>query len=221
MTGMPKFKVEHEGVCPGCAEGKLKRGPFPSSNSKTTDILQLIHFDISGMMPVNSLGGYLYYLTFTDDYSHKTWIYLLKKKDEVFTWFRHFKALIENQTEKRIKILRTDNSTKYESNEFHDFCKEAGIERETTTPYNTEQNGVAERKNRTIMEAVCAMLHDQRLLKFLWAEAANMSYMFKTDALIKHLIPRLSKKCSLIRNLMSLILEFLQVPYIFICRKRK
>eukprot|EP00253_Pinus_taeda_P016236 PITA_16236 len=124
-------------------------------------------------MPVNSLGGYSYYLTFTYDYSRKTWIYFLKKKDEVFSWFRHFKALIENQTEKKIKILITDNGTEYESKEFHKFCKEAGIKRETTTPYTPEQNGVAERKNCTIMEAVWAMLHDQRLPKFLWAEAAN------------------------------------------------
>lgn len=87
VTGMPEFKVEHEGVCPGYAEGKLTRGPFPSSNSKSTDILQLIHSDISGIMPVNSLGAYLYYLTFMDDYSRKTWIYFLKKNAEVFTWF--------------------------------------------------------------------------------------------------------------------------------------
>eukprot|EP00253_Pinus_taeda_P012928 PITA_12928 len=98
VTGMPEFRVEKEGVCPGCVEGKLKRGPFPSSQSKTSDILQLIHSDISGMMSVNSLGGYSYYLTFTDDYSRKIRIYFLKKKDEVFSWFRHFKDLIENQT---------------------------------------------------------------------------------------------------------------------------
>ena len=164
---MPEFRVEKEGACLGCVEGKFKRGPFPSSQSKTSDILQLVHSDISGMMLVNSLGGYLYYLTFTNDYSRKTWIYFLKKKDEVFSWFRHFKALIENQTEKKIKILRTDNGAEYESNEFHDFCKEVGIKRETTTPYTPEQNGVAERKNRTIVEAVCAMLHDQRFPKFL------------------------------------------------------
>ena len=85
VTTMLKFKVEHEGVCPESAEGKLTRVPFPSCNSKTTDILQLIHSDISGMMPINSLGGYLYYLTFMDDYFRKTWIYFLKKKDEVFT----------------------------------------------------------------------------------------------------------------------------------------
>lgn len=68
----------------------------------------------------------------------------MKKKDEVFTWFRHFKALIENQSEKKIKILRTNNGTEYESNEFQDYCRDAGIKRETTTPYTPEQNGVAE-----------------------------------------------------------------------------
>ena len=72
VTGMPEFQVKKEGVCPGCAKGKLKRGPFPSSQSKTFDILQLVHLDISGMIPVNSLGGYSYYLTFIDDYSRKT-----------------------------------------------------------------------------------------------------------------------------------------------------
>jgi len=82
-------------------------------------------------------------------------------------------ALVENQNEKKIKILRTDNGTEHESNEFHDFYKEAGIKRETTTPYTPEQNGVVERKNHTIVEAIGAMLHDQRLPKFLWVKAAN------------------------------------------------
>eukprot|EP00253_Pinus_taeda_P016640 PITA_16640 len=94
-------------------------------------------------------------------------------KHEVFSWFRHFKALIENQTKKKIKILRTNNGTEYESNEFHDFCKEVRIKRETTTPYTPKQNGMAKRKNRTIVEVICNMLHDQRLSKFLWAKAAN------------------------------------------------
>ena len=126
------------------------------------------------MMPMNSLGGYLYYITFRDDYSRKTWLYFLKKKDEeVFSWFHHFKALIENQTDMRIKILRTDNGTEYESNGFHDFCTEVGIKRETIMPYTLEQNGVSERKNRTILEVVHSMLYDQRLPKFLWAEAVN------------------------------------------------
>lgn len=64
-----------------------------------------------------------------DEFSHKTWIYFLKKKDKIFSWFYAFKALVENQTGKKIKILRIDNGTKYESNEFNDYCREAGINR--------------------------------------------------------------------------------------------
>jgi len=98
----------------------------------------------------------------------------LKKKDEVFPWFQHFKALIENQSRKKIKILRTNNGTEYESNEFQDYCREVDIKKETTTPYTPKQNGLPEKKNRSIVEVVCAMLHDEGLLKFLWGEATNI-----------------------------------------------
>ena len=81
---------------------------------------------------------------------------------------------MENQTEKKIKVLTIDNGTEYESNEFNDFCREVGNKRETTTAYIPEQNGVAERKNRTILEVAHAMLWDQGLPKFLWGEVVNI-----------------------------------------------
>ena len=84
VIGMPDFKDDHEGVCQGCAEGKHTGGPFASSVTKTSDILQLIHSDLSSVLPITSLGGRLYYITFIDDFSRKTWIYFLKKKDEAF-----------------------------------------------------------------------------------------------------------------------------------------
>lgn len=146
---------------------------MPSSNSKTTYILQLVHSDLSGMLRVTSLGRYVYHVIFVDDFSRKTWIYFLKKKDEMFTWFCFFKALVENQTRRKIKTFRTDNGTKYESNEFNDYCREADIKRETTTAYTPEKNGVAKKNNCSIIEATCAMLHDQSLPKFLWGEATN------------------------------------------------
>lgn len=89
----------------------------------------------------------------------------MKKKDEVFGWFHSFKALVENHTGKKIKTFRIDNGTKYESNEFNDFCKESGIKRELIVPYNPQQNGVVKRKNCTIMEATRAMIHDQGMPK--------------------------------------------------------
>jgi transposase InsO family protein len=96
----------------------------------------------------------------------------LKTKDEVFSNFKEFKALIENLFERNIKILRSDNGAEYTSKEFVNFCKDVGIKRELTTPYNPQQNDVVEHKNRTILEAVKAMIHDQYLPMCLWAEEA-------------------------------------------------
>ena len=109
-------------------------------------------------------------------------------------WFHTFKALVENMTGKKIKILRTDNGTEYETYEFKNFCREAGIKRETTTVYTPEQNGVVERKNRTIVEVVCAML-----------------CTYKINARIPLWTPKLPKRFSLVRNLTSHTLEFLDV----------
>lgn len=83
--------MNHEGICQGCASGKHTKGTFHSSESETTDILQLVHSDLSGIFSVTSLGGYSYYVIFVDELSCKTWIYFLKKKDELFKWFRSFK----------------------------------------------------------------------------------------------------------------------------------
>ena len=78
-------------------------------------------------MKTTSLSGYSYYASFIDDYSIKTWIYFLKKKDEVFERFKEFKALVENISKKKIKIMRSDNGGEFTSNDFNDLCKEVGI----------------------------------------------------------------------------------------------
>ena len=151
------------------------KNPFPSSDSKAKGILDIIHSDVCGAMAASSLSGYVYYVTFIDDYSRKTWIYSLKSKDEVLQKIKEFKVLIENHSEKKIKTLRLDNGGEFTSGEFNDFCKRSGIKRELSTPYNPQQNGVAERKNRTIMEAARTMLNDQDMPMDLWEEAARTS----------------------------------------------
>ena len=133
----------------------------------------MIHSDICGLMATKARSGAEYFVTFIDDHSRKTWIYFLKSKDEVFCRFKEFKALVENLTGKKIKVLRSNNGREYVDKDFTDFCAREGIRREWTAPYNPEQNGVAERKNMTIMEAAREMMYDQDMTKFLWAEACN------------------------------------------------
>jgi hypothetical protein len=134
--------------------------------------LDLIHTDVCGPMIVASLNGYLYYVLFIDDHSRKTWIYFLKTKDGVLARFQEFKAQVENLSGRRIKVLRSDNGGEYTSKDFNDFCIEAGIKREYIVPYNPQQNGVAERRSRSIVEATKAMIHDHNLPMILWVEAS-------------------------------------------------
>lgn len=173
VSGMSKITMDHDGVCQGCTSGKHVEGPFPSNKSKTSEVLHLIHSDLSRPITLTSLGGYLYYIIFVDDFSHKTWTFFLKNRSQAFNMFKDFKALVEKQPGKQIKIFKSENDKQFTSNDFIDFYKEVGIRKETIILYNPEQNGVAERKNRTIMEVVKAMLHDQKLPKFLWGGVAN------------------------------------------------
>jgi hypothetical protein len=175
VEGIPELKSTHEGICKGCALGKTIKKPFPSSNNRSKEILDLIHSYVCGPMPVRSLGGSLYYVIFIDDYSRKTWLYLLKSKDEVFNKFQEFKEEIENLTNKKIKTLRIDNGGEYTSKEFVAFCKSTGIRRELAVPHNPQQNSVAERKNRSIEEMIKALWNDQGLSMFLWGEATMMT----------------------------------------------
>jgi transposase InsO family protein len=151
----------------GCDLGKYTKTSFLSSDSRAAGILDLIHSYVCGPMPSASLTGSLYYVVFIDDFSQKSWIFFMNTKGQVFIWFQEFKALVDNQTGKKIKVLRSDNGGEYTSKDFMDFCAGEGIKRELIVPYNPQQNGVAERKNRAIVGAARAMLHDQRLPLFL------------------------------------------------------
>jgi len=126
-------------------------------------------------MSDKTLGGHLYYVKFIDDHPRKSWLYLLKTKDEVFDKFKEFRVEVETLTKKKIKTLRFDNGGEYTSEELISYCKDVGIKRKHVVPYYPEQNGLAKRKNRSIEEGIRTMLLDQDLLKFLWGEAAMIA----------------------------------------------
>src|SRR4051812_25056485 len=122
-------------------------------------------------MSVPSIGGSWYFITFINDKSRMTFVYFLKQKDEVFEKFRNFKILVENQTDKQVKILRSDNGGEYTSKNFDRYLQVRGIIHQKSVPYTPEQNGVAERANRTIVEKARSMLHERNLGMEFWAEA--------------------------------------------------
>nr|KYP59911.1 Retrovirus-related Pol polyprotein from transposon TNT 1-94 [Cajanus cajan] len=102
-----------------------------------------------------------------------TWIFIMKHKNQAFKYFKEWKILVENQTGKRIKRLRTDNSLEFCSAEFNDYCKKEGIVRQYTVRNTPQQNGVAKRMNRTLLEKARCLLSNDSLTKSFWAEAVN------------------------------------------------
>lgn len=181
-TGIDYSTSKHT-PCVACIEGKQSRLPFPKqSYSRATEKLGLIHSDLCGPMSVASFSGAKYLLTFIDDYTRMTFGYFIKSKDEVLPMFKIFKNLVENQTNLKIKKLRTDNGREYVNKQFQTFLQEHGIEHQTTVPYSPQQNGVAERANRTTVEAGRCMLQDAGLDRRFWAEALNTAIFIKNKS---------------------------------------
>ncbi|GKA38705.1 retrovirus-related pol polyprotein from transposon TNT 1-94, partial [Tanacetum coccineum] len=150
--GLPIIK-EREHTCEGCALGKQARKSFPVAQAKRAEEkLELVHADICGPMKTDSYARSKYFLLFIDDYSRICWVYFLTYKSEAFGFFKKFKAWAENQSNRKLKVLRTDRGGEFLSKEFSGFCDEHRIKRELTAPYTPKQNGIAERKNRTIVE---------------------------------------------------------------------
>ncbi len=165
--------------CGDCQAGKLTRLPFPSSQTTTEQPLELVHSDVCGKVTPTSLGGSQYFLTFTDDYSKYTHVYLIKHKDEVFSRFKSYQRLAEKETGHQLKALRTDNGGEYTSREFTSYLQQEGVDHQFTVPKTPEQNGVAERLNRTILDKARTMMADVSLPKHLWAEAVHTAVYLK------------------------------------------
>ncbi|KAD4180550.1 hypothetical protein E3N88_29141 [Mikania micrantha] len=149
----------HLKKCSHCLEGKQNRVTFKShSPSRKERILDLVHSDVCGPMKTRSLGGCSYFVTFIDDHSRKVWVYSLKSKDQVFDVFKQFHALVERQTGKKFKCIRTDNGGEY-IGPFDAYCREKGIRHQKSPPKTPQLNGLAEQINRTLAERVRSFVH--------------------------------------------------------------
>lgn len=161
-------------VCESCQLGKQHRLPFPISGAwRANEKLELVHSDVCGPMSNPSLSDNKYFILFIDDFTRMTWVYFLKQKSEVFSVFKKFKALVEAQSGCKLKTLRTDNGKEYTSGDFNQFCEDLGIQHQLTVSYSPQQNGVSERKNRSVLEMARCMIFEKKMPKFFLAEAVN------------------------------------------------
>ena len=156
-------------ICEPCIAGKQHRSRVPkSAQHRASQPLELIHSDLHGPLPVHSKEGYQYWVTFIDDCSRFFVVAPLKKKSDTFAAFQCFKALAENQLDRKIKMLRDDKGGEYMSDAFDTFLASHGIARHHTNRNEPHQNGVAERANRTLAEGITAMLEESSLPPSFW-----------------------------------------------------
>jgi transposase InsO family protein len=187
VEGLPLLKNEYS-TCEGCALGKMHREEFPTHTDKRKrDILELVHTNVCGPMQTRSLGGAYYFLIFIDDCTKYTWVYFMRKKSDVFEYFKEFKNMVEKQTGKYIKILRSDQGGEYTSGAFIKYCKSHGIVQQYMVPHTPQQNGVAERKNRTLVECAWSMLKGKNLTNGFWVEAISTVVYLKNRSPTKSL----------------------------------
>lgn len=161
-------------VCETCNMGKQSRGIIPKKAVwRSMKRLELVHTDLCGPITPASQSGKRYVLVFIDDFTRKTWVYFLKNKSESFETFKKFKVFVETEVGTKIKTLRSDRGGEFTSHSFNEFCEQNGIKRQLTAAYTPQQNGVAERRNRTLMNMVRCLLMEKNVPKHFWAEATT------------------------------------------------
>ncbi|GKC05576.1 retrovirus-related pol polyprotein from transposon TNT 1-94 [Tanacetum coccineum] len=167
---------------------KMARKPYSHQVERAKDLLGLIHTDVCGPFRIVSRQGASYFVTFTDDFSRYGYVYLLKHKHEVFETFKVFQKEVENQLGKKkrtpfFKLTTFNRRGEYMSQEFLDHLKEHGIIAHRTPPYTPQNNGVSERRNRTLLDMVRSMMSQTTLPKSFW------DYALETAARILNMVP--------------------------------
>lgn len=169
-------------MCESCIIGKQKKVSFlKSGRTLKTGKLDLVHTDVWGPSLVASFGSSRYYVKFIDDHSRKVWVYFLKHKSDVFNVFKIWKAMIETETDLKLKCLRSDNGGEYIDGGFKEYCATQGIRMEKTIPETPQQNGVIECMNRTINERAKSMRLHAGLPPTFWADTVSTAVYLRNS----------------------------------------
>jgi hypothetical protein len=187
------LKFESDLVCAPCHHGKMIAASHSPVNTVMTEHPgQLLHMDTICPSQVRSMGGKWYVLVIIDDYSRYSWVFFLERKDEVFEHFRSLTLRLNNEHPNCLKAICSDNGTEFRNASFDEFCLEHGIDQQFSTPCVPQQNGVVERKNRTLVEMARTILDEHRTPRRFWADAISTACYISNRIFLRsilHLTP--------------------------------
>ncbi|GJR46915.1 retrovirus-related pol polyprotein from transposon TNT 1-94 [Tanacetum coccineum] len=185
VRGLPRLKFEKDHLCSACKLGKSKKHTHkPKTENTNLEVLNTLHMDLCGPMSVQTINGKKYILVIVDDYSRFTWVKFLRSKDETPTVVIKFLKQIQVGLNKTVRFIRTDNGTEFVNKTLYDYYESVGIFHQKTVPRTPQQNGVVERRNRTLVEAARTMLIFSKAPMFLWAEAVATACYTQNRSLI-------------------------------------
>jgi transposase InsO family protein len=166
ILGLTNVHFEKDMICSACQAGKQVGVHHPHKNIMMTDRpLELLHMDLFGPIAYISIGGSKYCLVIVDDYSRFTWVFFLQEKSQTQETLKRFL--------RQAQKIRSDNGTEFKNSQIEGFLEEEGIKHEFSSPYTPQQNGVVERKNRTLLDMERTMLDEYKTPERFWAEAIN------------------------------------------------
>jgi transposase InsO family protein len=174
VRGLKDVKFEKNKLCSSCQAGKQVTNTHPyKSQMSNHRPLELLHMDLFGPTSFMSIGGNSYCLVIMDDYSRFTWVYFLRDKSNVFETFKSFAILAQNQFDFDINKVRSDNGSEFKNARIDEYCDNKGIKHEFSYKYTSKQNGIVERKNRTLVDMARFMLAEYNVPDSYWIEAIN------------------------------------------------
>ncbi|GJS51122.1 putative ribonuclease H-like domain-containing protein [Tanacetum coccineum] len=185
VRGLPRLKFEKDHLCSACQLGKSKKFSHrPKSENTNMEVLHTLHMDLCGPMRVQSIKGKKYILVIVDDYSRFTWVKFLRSKDETLEFVTNFLKQIQVGLNKTVRFIRTDNGTEFVNQVMSEYYEGVGIFHQKSVPRTPQQNGVVERRNRTLVEAARTMMIFSKAPMFLWAEAVATACYTQNRSLI-------------------------------------
>ncbi|GJT53229.1 putative ribonuclease H-like domain-containing protein [Tanacetum coccineum] len=188
VNGLPSKLFTNDHNCVACNKGKQHKASYKAiiAVSTISEPLQLLHMDLFGPTSIRSIDHKYYSMVITNDLSRFSWVFFLGTKDETYYILKDFITFIENQLNKKVKAIRCDNGTEFKNSKLIELCGSKGIKRDYSNARTSQQNGVAERKNRTLIEAARTMLVDSKFPTMFWTEAVSTAYYVLNRVLVTH-----------------------------------